>query len=67
MSERRHAYADMIDIPKPCRWYRAPECPGGRYLVPGCWNRAVYGDEAECHCEFARPICKTCGQEIRNG
>ena len=33
-----------------CRWYSSPDVPGGRYLVPGCWNRAVYGDDADCHC-----------------
>jgi len=21
-----------------------------RILIPGCWNRAVYGDDADCHC-----------------
>lgn len=31
-----------------CRWYKDPE--GGRYLVPGCWNRAVHGDNAACQC-----------------
>ena len=33
-----------------CRWHRSPDVPGGRFLVPGCYSRAVYGDEAECHC-----------------
>jgi hypothetical protein len=33
-----------------CRWYKSPEVPRGRYLVPGCWNRAIYGDDADCHC-----------------
>lgn len=33
-----------------CKWIRDPEVPGGRFLVPGCWNRAVHGDHAECHC-----------------
>jgi hypothetical protein len=22
----------------------------GKFLVPGCWNRAINGDYAECHC-----------------
>ncbi|PRD42061.1 hypothetical protein C5748_18055 [Phyllobacterium phragmitis] len=34
-----------------CRWIIDREVPGGRYLVPGCWSRAVYGDNAECHCK----------------
>lgn len=34
-----------------CRWVYDREVPGGRYLVPGCMNRAVHDDEAECHCE----------------
>jgi hypothetical protein len=33
-----------------CRWVRDKDVPGGRFLIPGCWNRAVYGDHAECHC-----------------
>lgn len=33
-----------------CRWYKDPDVPDGRYLVPGCMNRAVYGDHADCHC-----------------
>jgi hypothetical protein len=33
-----------------CRWYRASDVPGGRFLVPGCWNRVIYGDHADCHC-----------------
>lgn len=33
-----------------CRWVRDSEVPGGRFLVPGCWNRVLYGDHAECHC-----------------
>jgi hypothetical protein len=28
-----------------------PEVPGGRFLVPGCYNRALNGDEADCHCD----------------
>lgn len=34
-----------------CRWYRDAEVPGGRYLVPGCWSRVIYGDYAECECD----------------
>jgi hypothetical protein len=33
-----------------CKWVRDPEVPGGKFLVPGCWNRAIYGDDAECQC-----------------
>lgn len=33
-----------------CKWVRDPEVPGGKFLVPGCWNRTIYGDDAECHC-----------------
>lgn len=31
-----------------CYWVTEPGV--GRVLIPGCWNRAVYGDHAECHC-----------------
>jgi hypothetical protein len=34
----------------PCRWHTDPSVPEGRFLIPGCWNRVVHGDEAECHC-----------------
>jgi hypothetical protein len=37
--------------PEPCRWIRDDEVPGGWFLVPGCWNRVVGGDEADCHCD----------------
>lgn len=33
-----------------CHWVRDKDVPGGRFLVPGCWNRAVHGDHAECQC-----------------
>ncbi|MEO9971706.1 MAG: hypothetical protein ABJG15_18060 [Hyphomonadaceae bacterium] len=33
-----------------CRWHHYDEVPGGRFLVPGCWNRAIHGDHADCHC-----------------
>ena len=36
----------------PCRWHYDSDVPGGKVLVPGCWNRAVYGDFAECHCNI---------------
>ncbi len=36
---------------RPCKWYYDSSVPGGRYLVPGCWNRVVHGDDAECQCE----------------
>jgi hypothetical protein len=48
-----------------CRWHKDTEVPGGRYLVPGCWNRAIYGDDAECQCiehDFEPDLCPTCGQ-----
>lgn len=44
-----------------CRWHKASDVPGGRFLVPGCWNRVVYGDHADCHCETPR---KTMDDEI---
>ena len=34
----------------PCHWITDAEVPAGRYLVPGCWNRVVHGDDADCHC-----------------
>jgi len=34
-----------------CRWVRDASVPGGRFLVPGCMNRAINGDYAECHCD----------------
>lgn len=33
-----------------CRWVYDKSVPGGKFLVPGCINRAVYGDAAVCHC-----------------
>jgi hypothetical protein len=33
-----------------CRWVYDSEVPGGKFLVPGCWNRALNGDDAECQC-----------------
>ncbi len=33
-----------------CRWVYDKDVPGGKFLVPGCWNRAVHGDDAECQC-----------------
>lgn len=33
-----------------CHWVKDPEVDGGRYLVPGCMHRAVYGDDAMCTC-----------------
>jgi hypothetical protein len=34
----------------PCRWHKDTSLPEGRFLVPGCWSRAVYGDHAPCNC-----------------
>jgi len=55
-----------------CRWVKDESVPGGRYLVPGCWNRVVNGDEAECQCETHRLTddpdnidrCPHCGQIV---
>ena len=33
-----------------CRWIYDDEVPDGKFLVPGCMNRAVHGDDADCHC-----------------
>jgi len=33
-----------------CRWHKSDEVPGGKFLVPGCWNRVIYGDDADCFC-----------------
>lgn len=33
-----------------CRWVQDDDVPGGKFLVPGCWNRAVGSDDAECQC-----------------
>jgi len=33
-----------------CRWHKADDVPGGKFLVPGCWSRAVGGDHADCQC-----------------
>ena len=37
-----------------CKWHYSDEVPGGRYLVPGCISRAVYGDHAICTCAGRR-------------
>lgn len=39
---------------KSCHWVRDKDVPGGRFLVPGCWNRTLYGDDADCQCETRR-------------
>lgn len=33
-----------------CRWHKDASVPGGKFLVPGCWSRAINGDDAPCHC-----------------
>ena len=33
-----------------CRWVYDKDVPDGKFLVPGCWNRAIHGDDAECQC-----------------
>ncbi len=51
---------------EPCRWIEDKDCPDGRFLVPGCWSRAL-NQEADCHCESDVDIRKRCGQlEIQN-
>lgn len=40
----------MTEVIARCKWVRDPEVPGGKFLVPGCWNRVISGDSAECHC-----------------
>lgn len=54
---------------EPCRWVEDKDVAGGRFLVPGCANRAVYGDDAECQCETIAfddadgvERCPCCGQ-----
>lgn len=34
-----------------CRWVYDQEVPGGKFLVPGCWNRTLHGDDADCQCQ----------------
>lgn len=49
-----------------CRWVKDKGVPGGRYLVPGCWQRAIYGDDADCTCETVgrKARCPCCGQVL---
>lgn len=35
-----------------CHWVSEPGV--GRVLIPGCMNRAIYGDDAICHCRPAQ-------------
>lgn len=49
-----------------CRWHSDPDVPGGRFLVPGCWNRVIYGNYAECHCETPRKTLDDEISELRN-
>ena len=44
-----------------CRWVYDKDVPTGKFLVPGCWNRAVHGDDAECQC-VERP--ETIGDQL---
>lgn len=39
---------------KPCHWVFDSEVPGGKFLVPGCWSRAVGSDFSPCHCTRER-------------
>lgn len=40
---------------RPCRWVDDPTLKEGGFLVPGCWNRALNGIDAECHCKTEEP------------
>ena len=44
-----------------CRWVYDKDVPGGKFLVPGCWSRAIYGDDAECQC---REMPETIGDQL---
>lgn len=44
-----------------CRWVYDAEIDGGKFLVPGCWNRALNGDYADCHCDGG---AETIGDQI---
>ena len=46
-----------------CRWVYDADIDGGKFLVPGCWNRAIYGDYADCHCADG---AETVGDQIRS-
>ena len=37
-----------------CRWVNDKDVPGGRFLVPGCWHRAIHGDDADCQCDVRK-------------
>ena len=43
-----------------CRWVYDKDVPGGKFLVPGCWNRAL-DEYADCHCEDGP---ETFGQQL---
>ncbi|MGV6803249.1 MAG: hypothetical protein ACWA49_03515 [Ruegeria sp.] len=50
-----------------CRWHK--DETGFRWLVPGCWQRAVYGDDAKCQCpkpEKKAKVCTACGNTIKD-
>ena len=40
-------WAAMADV---CKWITDATLPLGKFLVPGCWNRVVHGDDADCQC-----------------
>jgi len=44
-----------------CRWVYDKDVPNGKFLVPGCWNRTIYGDHAECQC---REKSETIGEQL---
>lgn len=56
----------------PCHLIKDADVPGGKFLVPGCANRAIYGDDAECQCETISynedadgvERCPHCGQIV---
>lgn len=33
-----------------CVWIKDSDLPAGGFFRPGCWNRALNGDDADCHC-----------------
>jgi hypothetical protein len=47
---------------QPCRWIDDPTMKEGGFLVPGCWNRALNGMDAECHCKTDQPL--TLAEEV---
>jgi len=38
-----------------CVWIIDSDLPLGGFWVPGCYSRALGGDDADCHCDNAIP------------